>query len=121
MLGTALLLLFSGLIIAISAHYAAIEAERRSREIYNEIIGRARKTQISDQDREFYGMPKRHVEPEVGGRRMRPDISGTDPWMDIRPIVGRWGCLVLLLEFLRGLAILVVIASTLYLLLLLFS
>lgn len=121
MLGIALLLLFSGLTIAIIAHYAAIEAERRSRKFYNELIGQERKVKLSEQDRELYGIPKRPVEPEFGGRRMRSDISGTDPWIDIRPIVGRWGCLVLVLEFLRGLAVLVVILSVLYLLLLVFS
>lgn len=52
---------------------------------------------------------------------MRLELMGEDPdlladgWQAIRPLAGRWGCLVTALEFLRGLGMVVTLAAGLYL------
>jgi hypothetical protein len=79
-------LLVLGLLIALTAHLGRKVAERRAQEVYRELVGE-----------------------EVA--------SGTpdDVWNDVRPLVARWGCLVTVLEFIRGLGIVVALAVGLYL------
>lgn len=77
-----------GLLAAVSAHLGAKVAERRARETYNRLIDTDHQQKILD-----------------------------DPWAEVRPIVGPWGCLTVALELLRGLGLLVAVGAGLYLLL----
>jgi len=65
-----------------------------------------------------------HLGCKVAERRARQDyreLVGDDPdvphdgWEEIRPLVGRWGCLLAALEFLRGVGFLVALGAGLYL------
>jgi hypothetical protein len=82
----ALLLLLLGLLISLTAHLACKVAERRARVVYREVVG-----------------------DEVASRA--PD----DVWSDVRPLVASWGCLVTVLEFIRGLGVVVALGAGLYL------
>jgi hypothetical protein len=75
-----------GIIVAGIAHLATRVAERRAREVYRELVGE-----------------------EAGSSA--PD----DVWKDVRPLVAGWGCLVTVLEFIRGLGVVVALGAGLYL------
>jgi hypothetical protein len=83
---TALLLLVLGMLIALAAHLGCKVAERRARDVYRELVGE-----------------------EVASSA--PD----DAWNGVRPLVARWGCLVTVLEFIRGLGVVVAFGAGLYL------
>jgi hypothetical protein len=83
----ALLFLFLGLLIALVAHLACKVAEGRARVVYRELVG----------DEVAAGAPE-------------------DVWSDVRPLVASWGCLVTVLEFIRGLGVVVALGAGLYLL-----
>lgn len=65
-----------------------------------------------------------HVASKVAERRARQsyrelvgddvDVS-RDGWQEIRPLAGRWGCLVAVLEFLSGMGVFVALGAGLYL------
>lgn len=84
---TAVLLCAAGILLAVSAHLATKVAERRAQAQYREVIG------------EEY-----------------PAATPDDQWKGVRSLVGRWGCLVTVLEFVRGVGVLLAVASGLYLL-----
>lgn len=65
---------------------ASLVAERRAKRAYKEIVGK--QGQLSD--------PK-------------------DIWRGVRRLVGGWGCLLTVLEFVRGLGVLLALGSMLYL------
>jgi hypothetical protein len=71
-----------GLLIALAAHVGCRFAERRARQAYRELVGE-------------------EVDSDA------PD----DVWNDVRPLVARWGCLVTVLEFIRGLGVVVALAA----------
>jgi hypothetical protein len=80
------LLCILGAAFASVAHLAIKLAERRAQEAYRELVGEEAASTAPD-----------------------------DVWKDIRPLVAGWGCLVTLLEFIRGLGIVVALAAGLYL------
>lgn len=69
-----------------AAHRAIKVAERRAREAYEELVGE-----------ETAANP--------------PD----DVWKDVRPLAGRWGCVVTTLAFVRGVGVVVALGAVLYL------
>lgn len=75
-----------GLVVAAGAHFASFVAERRAKRTYKEIVGK--RGQLSE--------PK-------------------DTWRGVRRLVGSWGCLLTVLEFVRGLGVLLALGSVLYL------
>jgi hypothetical protein len=75
-------LLVLGLLITLTAHLGCKVAERRAQEAYRELVG----------------------EEVASGA---PD----DVWNDVRPLVAHWGCLVTVLEFIRGLGVVVALAA----------
>jgi hypothetical protein len=82
-------LLLGSLLFTLGSHLGSRVAELRARERYREIMD------------------------SIGGDEVRYD----DEWAEVRPLVGGWGCLVALLDLLKGLALLVAGGSLLYLLL----
>jgi hypothetical protein len=82
----AILLLMVGLVIALTAHLGCRVAERRAQEVYHELVG------------------------EEAASSAPHEI-----WGDVRPLVARWGCLVTVLEFVRGLGVVAALAAGLYL------
>lgn len=58
---------------------------------------------------------------ELRARRGYRELVGEDldvpddGWQGIRPLAGRWGCLLAVLEFIRGLGVVVALAAALYL------
>lgn len=84
----AILLCAAGVLIAVSAHLATKVAERRARERYQELAGALDFPGADDAD---------------------------DGWKDVRSLVGRWGCLVTVMEFVRGVGVVVAMAAGLYL------
>jgi hypothetical protein len=83
---TTALILVLGLLMALAAHLGCKVAERCARDVYRELVGE-----------------------EVASSA--PD----DVWNDVRPLVARWGCLVTVLEFIRGLGVVVALGAGLYL------
>lgn len=83
---TATLFCILGILVAVVAHLASKEAEYRAKRTYKELMG------------------NKHM-------RNAPE----DIWTGVRPLVGGWGCLLAMLEFLKGVGILVAIGSGLYL------
>ena len=75
-----------GVALAAVAHLATRVAERRAQAVYRELVREEAASNASD-----------------------------DVWSDVRPLVARWGCLVTLLEFIRGLGVVVALAAGLYL------
>jgi len=75
-----------GTTAALVSHLAIRVAERRARDVYRSIVG----------------------DDAVTGR-------GHDEWKDVRPLVASWGCLVTILEFLRGAGVLLAFGAGLYL------
>jgi hypothetical protein len=71
-----------GVLVAVAAHLASKGAERRAKRTYKELMG----------DKHVGNAPE-------------------DIWTEVRPLVGGWGCLLALLEFLKGVGILVSIGS----------
>jgi hypothetical protein len=82
------LLFILGLLLALAAHLIGKEAERRAQETYDQLL-----------------------RPEW--QRSLPQ----DAWTEVRPIVGRWGWLVVLLNLVRGLALVLALIGGVYLLL----
>ncbi|MFP4345792.1 MAG: hypothetical protein ACLFU8_13945 [Anaerolineales bacterium] len=82
------LLLILGLLLALTAHLVGKEAERRARETYDQLL-------------------------RSEWQRSIPQ----DAWTAVRPIVGRWGGFVVLLNLVRGLALVMALVGGLYLLL----
>jgi hypothetical protein len=62
-------------------------AERRARIAYAELVGEETATNPPD-----------------------------DLWKDVRPLAGRWGCVVTTLEFVRGIGVVLALGAGLYLL-----
>ena len=65
-----------------------------------------------------------HTASKVAERRAREayrELVGEDPdvpldgWQEVRSLAGRWGCLVAMLEFLRGMGAFVALGAGLYL------
>lgn len=65
-----------------------------------------------------------HVGSKAAERRAREsyqDLVGADPdlpedsWQEVRPLAGRWGCLVAGLELLRGVGLALALGTGLYL------
>lgn len=75
-----------GIVLALAAHLAIGVAERRARKAYEELVGEQAAANPPD-----------------------------DVWEDIRPLAGRWGCLVTALEFVRGVGVVVALGAGLYL------
>jgi hypothetical protein len=71
-----------GILVAVGAHLASKGAERRAKKAYKELVG------------------EKHI-----------SNAPEDIWTDVRPLVGGWGCLLAVLEFLKGVGILVAIGS----------
>lgn len=95
-----ILFLILGAGLALGAHIARNFAERRSREMYRELTA-----------------PKNRPKFDLDNRRG----PGSDMWDEIRPIVGGWGCLVIVLNMIQGIGVLSVIFSAMYLILQLFA
>jgi hypothetical protein len=85
-MGRAPLVCLLGTATAAVAHLAIRVAERRARDAYRSIVG----------------------EDAAAGR-------ADDEWKDIRPLVASWGCLVTILEFVRGAGVLLAFGAGLYL------
>lgn len=83
----AILVVGLGIVLAVAAHLAIRVAERRARKVYEELVGE-----------------------EVAVNPL------DDVWEDVRPLAGRWGCLVTALEFVRGVGVVVALGAGLYLL-----
>lgn len=75
-----------GVVFAAVAHLATRVAERRAEGAYREFVGED-----------------------------AASSAPNDVWKDVRPLVAGWGCLVTLLEFIRGLGLVVALAAGLYL------
>lgn len=82
----AVLFLGLGIALAVGAHLGVREAERRARRAYEELVGEEAATNP----------------PE-------------DLWEEVRPLVGSWGCLLMALEFVRGVSLVVAGAAAVYL------
>lgn len=74
-----------GIVMALIAHAIGRLAERRAREAYRELIG--------------------DEEPTIPN----------DNWQAIRPLIGRWGCILPLMEFIRGFGVLLALVAAFYL------
>jgi hypothetical protein len=83
-MSVAALLCILGVALAAVAHLATKVAERRAQGAYRELVGEEAASSAPD-----------------------------DVWKDVRPLVAGWGCLVTLLEFIRGLGIVVALAAAL--------
>jgi hypothetical protein len=83
---SAMLVLGFGIALAVAAHVAIKVAERRARKAYKELVGERAAANPPD-----------------------------DVWKDVRPLAGRWGCLVTTLEFTRGIGVVVALGAGLYL------
>ncbi|MGD8752024.1 MAG: hypothetical protein PVG14_11405 [Anaerolineales bacterium] len=88
-----------GLLLMLVTRISAQAAERRANRSYQELLARSHQK---------VGRAK--------GQRvtMRDSLEG-DPWGDVRPVVGVWGCLSLVLRFLFGLAVFLTLSSAFYL------
>jgi hypothetical protein len=73
-----------GLLMTIGAHVGHAAATRRARRRYRAMLG--------------------DVEP--------PDSRHDRLWHDVRPLAGAWGCLAIVLEFLRGLGLVIAVGAT---------
>lgn len=82
----AILVVGLGIVLALAAHLAIGVAERRARKAYEELVGEQAAANPPD-----------------------------DVWKDVRPLAGRWGCLVTALEFVRGMGVVVALGAGLYL------
>lgn len=82
----AILTFILGFVAAAGAHLASKVAERCAEEAYKEIVGK--EGVLTEED---------------------------DIWEGVRPLVGGWGCLVTVLEFVRGLGVLLALGSAVYL------
>ncbi len=82
----AILFCVLGIIVAVAAHLGSKEAEHRAKRTYKDLMENKHAINASE-----------------------------DVWSKIRPLVGGWGCLLTILEFLKGLGILAAIGSALYL------
>jgi hypothetical protein len=116
-----ILFLILGAGLAWGARIARNFAERRSREMHQELTAPKNRPRIDLGNRRESG-----IKDPIGGsktqeKRLRADIEGLDMWDEIRPIVGGWGCLVIIFDMIRGLGILSVIFSVMYLILQLFA
>jgi len=85
-MGRAPLACLLGSTSAVVAHLALRVAERRARDVYRSLVGEDALTSRAD-----------------------------DEWKDVRPLVASWGCLVTILEFIRGAGVLLAFGSGLYL------
>ncbi len=74
-----------GIIVSLGAHLGCKVVERLAEERYKELIGDA-SSEVED-----------------------------DVWEGVRPMVGSWGCLLTVLEFVRGLGLLILLGTLLYL------
>jgi hypothetical protein len=79
------LLCVLGIIVSLGAHLGCKVVERLAEERYKELVG--------DKDSE----------------------AADDVWEGVRPMVGSWGCLLTVLEFVRGLGLLILLGALLYL------
>lgn len=75
-----------GVVLAAAAHLAIKVAERRARRAYEDLVGD-----------ETVANP--------------PD----DVWKDVRSLAGSWGCVVTMLEFVRGVGVVMALGAGLYL------
>jgi len=85
-MGRAPLVCLLGTATAVVAHLAIRVAESRARDIYRTIVGEDAATCTAD-----------------------------DEWKDVRPLVASWGCLVTILEFIRGAGVLLALGAVIYL------
>ncbi len=76
-----------GAAVATGAHLAARRAEQRALQRYEQLLGCK-------------------YEPTSG-----------DPFREIRPLVGAWGCLAVLLAWIKGVAVVIAVAAGIYVLL----
>lgn len=74
-----------GIVVSLGAHLGCKVVERLAEERYKELIG--------------------DTSSEVEN----------DVWEGVRPMVGSWGCLLTVLEFIRGLGLLILLGALLYL------
>jgi hypothetical protein len=74
-----------GFVMAWSAHAVCRLAERRAKDAYRELVG-----------------------------DKAPTIPN-DKWQAIRPLIGRWGCILPLMEFIRGVGILLAAGAAVHL------
>ena len=75
-----------GIGVAVAAHLAIRVAERRARRAYEELVGEDIASNPAD-----------------------------DAWKGIRILIGNWGCLVTVLELLRGMGVTVALGTGFYL------
>ncbi|MGD2145840.1 MAG: hypothetical protein PVH41_04000 [Anaerolineae bacterium] len=83
-MGRAPLVCLLGTAAAVVAHLAIRVAEGRARDVYRTIVGEDAATRTAD-----------------------------DEWKDVRPLVASWGCLVTILEFIRGAGVLLALGAVL--------
>ena len=83
-----------GVVAALVAHVATRVAERRARDIYRDLVG---------------------GDAASAEAAAAAPAGVNDEWKDIRPLVASWGCLVTVLEFVRGAGMLLALAALLYL------
>jgi hypothetical protein len=81
----ALALFLIGILLVLGAHWALNKAEERSRELYEQIVG------------------PEHAQDEI-----------ESAWIGGKPVVGHWGCVVIVLQVLRGLGVLLAIGALVY-------
>ena len=65
-----------------------------------------------------------HIVSKIAERRARQSyrelIGGDaelprDGWQEVQPLAGRWGCLIAVMEFLRGIGVALAVGAVLYL------
>lgn len=83
-----------GAVAALVAHVATRVAERHARDVYVELVGE---------------------DTVSAGASADAGVSEDDEWKDVRPLAASWGCLVTVLEFVRGTGVLLALAALLYL------
>jgi hypothetical protein len=82
---TTLIIALLGVLLTITAHLSLPVTQRRARDRYHALMG-------EHQD----------------------NLQDPDIWADLRPYAGGWGCLVIVLRFLRGLGLLVACSMIVY-------
>ena len=85
-MGRAPLVCLLGTATAVVAHLAIRVTERRARDVYRTMVG----------------------EDAVA-------CPADDEWKDVRPLVASWGCLVTILDFIRGASVLLALGAVVYL------
>lgn len=79
----ALLTFILGLVVAFGAHLAARSAERRSKETYHRLTSLPNRPSLDEQTKRTSENLARMQEPTMGGKRLKPDLSGLNIWEEI--------------------------------------